>query len=135
MPRGIPNPKPAPDLEQGLRERIFLQALRNVLPSLKLYNDDRLRKRIGEEKLVDVTLEFFGYMESGAGKLGQIEQVALASRILQCLSKYISNVGTPTTLNTLLNSIQLIDAAVDIAFPGYAVNGLLRYAVRPVRVA
>jgi hypothetical protein len=139
MPKGVPNPKPEAkvrDEEQEKREILFMRALRDILPSLKLFSDDQLKRKIGPEKLEDLALEFFGFLQAGAGELNQNEQLALANISLKALSKYINTrLNIPVTLKTILDSIGLLEYAVDIAFPGYFAAGLLKYSVRPFRQA
>lgn len=141
MPRGVPNKKletqPPVDEVQAKREVLFLQSLRDILPTLKLYTDDQLRKKITQDKLTDVSLEFFGYLEAGCSEnLTQIQKLALSVQLLRCLSKYITNVmKMPVTLKTMLDCISLIEPAVENAFPGYWGSKLLKYTILPVRTA
>ncbi len=139
MPRGVPNKKPEAvtsiDEVQAKREILFLQALREVLITLKLHSDDQLRKKIGQVRLTDVTLEFFAFMETGSDQLSQSEKLALSIQLLRCLSKYIVNVmEIPVTLKTMIDCVGLIETAVDRAFPGYWGSKLLKYTILPVRV-
>ncbi len=138
MPRGTPNRKIEASTVEGTPEKIeyrtlFLQAIRELLPSLRMHSDEMLTKRIGKNRLEDLSLEFFCYIEVGAGKLNKNQNLALANKLLNCLVKYIQRVGTPVTLNSILNSIQLLGAAVDESFPGYAQSGLLKYTILPLQ--
>lgn len=141
MPRGIPNKKlevAAPTDEVQLkRESIFLQALKSILPTLRLYTEDQLRKKIGQERLTDASLEFFSYLESGTNEtLTQVEKLALSIQLLKALSKYINTVMKfPVTLKTTLDCVSLIEPAVENCFPGYHASKLLKYTILPVRVA
>jgi len=142
MPKGVPNKKPeaavaAPtDQTQLKREILFMQALREVLITLRLYSDEHLRRKIGKERLTDASLEFFAFMEAGSEPLRQDEQLALSIQLLRSLSKYIVNVmNVPVTLKTMIDCIGLIEPAVDRSFPGYWGSKLLKYTILPVRVA
>lgn len=140
VPRGIKGSGPVTiDEVQLQRESLLLQALRDVLPSQRLYSDDMLRRKIGGEKVADLSLELAAFMEAGAGQLDRNQQVALACQLLRCLSKYVSTeMKLSVTLKTLVDCFGLLEAAVDLCFPGYFVNGLLKHTVvplRPVRVA
>lgn len=111
-------------------ESLFLQALRDVLPSLKLYSDAQLTKKITPAKLTDASLEFFGFIEAGAGQgLKKNELLALANQSFRCLKKYIEAQGTPFTLKTVLDFLPLVATAVDLSFPGYADSQLLKYTI------
>lgn len=140
MPRGVPNKKPdvagPVDETQLKREILFMQALREVLITLRLHSDEQLRRKIGPERLTDITLEFFAFMEAGSEELRQDEKLALSIQLLRCLSKYIVNVmKLPVTLKTMADCMGLIETAVDNAFPGYWGSKLLKYTILPVRVA
>lgn len=128
MPKGVPNPKPE---EAALKEHevLFLQSLREFLPALKLHSDEMLIRKIGIDKLEDVSLEFYSFVTEGAGSLTNNEFKALANQMWKCISIYISRVGTPVALNTLINHVQFIDSAANEQFPGYAASHLLKHAI------
>ena len=114
---------------------LFLQALRDVLPNLRLYSDLQLAKKIGPERLMDCSLEFFGFIISGAGDgLRKNELLALANQSLRCLIEYIQLMGSPITLKTVIDHTSLLAEAVNRCFPGYADNKLLKYTILPQQV-
>src|SRR5919109_923254 len=129
MPRGIPKTKEAaPPPSHQPYEELFLQSLRECLPGLHLYSDERLRQKIGVTKVQDLSLEFFSFIEVGAGSgLKRNELLALANQSFKCLKSYIKTMGLPLTLKTLLDSLSLLPQAVDEAFPGYFESRLLQY--------
>ena len=110
---------------------LFLQCLRELLPSLKRHTDNQLEKKIGsKEKVEDCALEFFTYLESGTDtNLMQIERMALGQQALRCLSSYITKMGSPVTIKTVIDHLSLLNAAVNESFPGYHKAKLLRYTV------
>lgn len=113
-------------------EILFLQSLREFLPNLKLYSDTQLIKKITQAKLTDISLEFFGFIEAGAGEnLTKNEYLALAGQSFRCLKKYIEYSGAPFTLKTILDFIPLLGDAVNQCFPGYIESKLLRYTILP----
>lgn len=121
-------------------ERIYLAALREILPQLSTQSDEYLQKRIeknvGKDSLLDASYDLEGYINSGVnGSLSQNERLALATKLLRFLSEYISqmNPPMPVTMKTMINSMPLLAAASDRCFPGYSQAKLLRYAVTPMQ--
>lgn len=114
---------------------IFLEVLRQILPSLSNQNDERLTKRIGKDKLQECADDVAGYIESGtSGSLTKNERLALTNQVLKCLVNHIKNeMKIPVTLNTIISSTQLIEHATDCAYPGYASSKLLRYTISPLK--
>jgi hypothetical protein len=121
-------------LEQE-RKQLFLQGLRQVLPSLKLLSDASLEKRIGKEKLQFASEDIASYLASGGcEKMMRNEQLALVCQVLNCLTRYITTeLQIPATLNTVINNMSLLSYAVEQSFPGYATSGLLKYTILPPR--
>lgn len=141
MPRGVPNKKietananlPSErDIEYKL---LFLQSIRDIIPTAKLYSDNRLTEKIekmGKDKTMDSSLEFFSYLEAGAGSdLTKNEKLALANQLLKCLKKYINSIGVPFTVKVLVDHLSMIDHAVGLCYPGYYESKLLKYIIRP----
>lgn len=115
---------------------LFLQTLRDTIPTLRLYTDDQLTKKIGKEKTEDYSKELFSYIEVGAGdNLKKVEQLALAFQVMKCLSKYITNLNLPVTLKTVLDNIGMIEYAVNQCYPGYFSCRLLKHTILPVQNA
>ena len=121
-------------------QKLYLAALREILPQLSTQGDDYLQKRIeklvGKEKLTDAALDLEGYINAGVeGTLMQNERLALATKLLKFLSEYIQgmNPPLPVTLNTIINSMPLLAHAAEQHFPGYASSKLLRYTVVPLQ--
>ena len=114
---------------------IFLETLRSLLPSLRQQNNERLTRRIGKEKLEDAADDLAGFIEAGTDReLTKNERLALSSRVMECLAAHIAKeLALPVTLNTVVQSMQLIQHACDQSFPGYSGAGLLRYTIMPVR--
>ena len=120
--------------DQGQNVQIFLETLRQFLPSLTNQPDDQLTRRIGKEKLQDCAADVAGFIEHGApGNLTRNERRALTTQVFECLITYIKSTTQPVTLNTLITNIGLVDYAVDNAFPGYSESKLLRYLVVPLK--
>ena len=115
---------------------IFLQALREVIPSLRLHSDDQITKRIGKEKTEEIALDVCGYCAAGCvEKLTRNEMLALVCQVLKCLTRYMAKtLQIPVTINTIIKEIPLLEFAVNESFPGYAESGVLRYAIAPVRI-
>jgi hypothetical protein len=121
------------DIDPLYVQEIFLQSLRDVIPSLRLHSDKQLITKIGKEKVEDLSLELYSYMQAGAGNMTKNQQLALANKLLICLRQYITTaIKIPFTLKTLLEHLSHLDYAVDNAFPGYASSGLLRYTILPL---
>ena len=138
-PKLIPNAIPVESTVTPV-ERIYLAALRDILPQLSTQSDEYLQKRIeknvGKDKLLDAAYDLEGYINAGTtGTLLQNERIALATKLLRFLSQYIQemNPPLPVTLNTMINSMPLLAASADKNFPGYAGARLLRYAVTPMQ--
>lgn len=111
-------------------EILFLQALRDALPNIKLHSDAQLTKKITQERLADVSLEFFSFILDGVISLpNKNELLALASQSLTCLKKYIHSRELPVTLKTIVDHVSLLDEAVDRCFPGYVKSKLLKYTI------
>ncbi len=123
-------------VELGPHQKITLDAIRQVLPTLCLQNDEMLTNRIGREKLDEIAADIFGFIQVGvAGDLTQDEQMALACQLLRCLTKYIKlDMRLPVTLKTLVDGISLLPHSVDQSFPGYFENRLLKYTILPKAV-
>lgn len=121
--------------DQGQNIEIFLAVLREVLPTLKNQSDAQLVRRIGKEKIEDAAADMAGFIESGCtGTLTKNERLALSGQVIRCLTKYIQTVmQLPVSLNTIINSAQLMQHATDQAFPGYASSRLLRSIIQPLR--
>lgn len=115
---------------------IFLQGLREVIPSLRLHSDDMITKRIGKEKTQEIALDVCGYCSAGTKEhLSRNELIALVCQALRCLTKYMAGtLQIPITLNTVVKEIVLLEFAVNESFPGYAASGLLKYTITPSRV-
>ena len=67
-------------------QKLYLAALREILPQLSTQGDDYLQKRIeklvGKEKLTDAALDLEGYINAGVeGTLMQNERLALATKL------------------------------------------------------
>ena len=112
---------------------IFLSALRQILPTIRQQSDKRLTERIGYQKLLDISDDFFGYIDASIdGDLTQVERFALACQVLRCLSNYITTIlQIPATINTIPNQMGLIEWAVEQSFPGYSKARLLKYTIKP----
>lgn len=112
---------------------IFLQCLREILPALKSQTDERIIKRVGKEKFENAVDDVHGLIESGVSStLTRNEHYALTMQVMLCLTRYIKDVmGMPVTINTVFDTISLVEHALDQSFPGYASARLLRYIILP----
>src|SRR5262245_27721709 len=131
MPRGIPNKKkdevlPISDPSKAVREEALLMAIRDILPSLRLYTDVMLKNKIGIDKVYEASLELASFVETGCESLKKNEQIALSCQVLRLLVVNLQSRKIPVTLNTIISNFSLIDHAVDSAFPGYMKAGLLK---------
>jgi len=116
-------------------QELVLISLRELLPSLRRFNDKQLIAKLGKEKFEDASGQVADYVELGAGKdVNRNEYLALVNQGFRCLSSYLQEIGAPVTVNSLVNSIHLMPQAVDLAFPSYAQAGLLRCIVSPTRI-
>jgi phosphoketolase len=119
--------------EVALKEHevLFLQSIRDILPTLKLHSDKMLTQKITYERIEDLSLQFKCFLEDGAGSLTKNEYLALANQSWKCVAKYVREIlQLPVTLKTLLDSVSVLSEAVDNCFPGYAENHLMRYLIR-----
>lgn len=116
---------------------IFLLGLRGLLPYASNFTDKQLEKRIGKEKLLEVSEDVEGYIMSGVNQapLTRNEKIALTSQTLNCLSRYILKMNVPVTIKTVIENIHLLGHAVEQGFPGYSASGLLKYTIVPASVA
>ena len=114
-------------------QRIFIAALRQILPTLRQQPDNRIAERIGYQKLQDVCDDLFGFIDSSVeGTLTQNEYFALACQVLKCLSNYLTTVmQIPSTINTIPAQMGLLEWAVDQAYPGYASARMLKWTIKP----
>ena len=120
--------------DTGQNIEIFLEVLRQILPSLKNQPDGQLSRRIGKEKLEDAAADVAGFIETGSNTaLSKNERLALSSRVLNCLAEHIKSMDTPVTLNTMITHIQLIQHATEQSFPGYSESKLLKYTIAPLK--
>jgi hypothetical protein len=113
-------------------QRVVIQSLKATIPSLKLLSDERIEQKIGKEKLLEVTEYSVGYVvASSSDDISHNELFALLCQVFRCLGLYITNsLHLPVTVKTLVDSIGLLEYAVDICFPGYGKAKLLRHIVR-----
>lgn len=115
---------------------MFLQELRQLLPSIRSLNDQLLEKKIGKEKLQEGLELTWDFIENACeGKLTRNERIALVSQAFRCLQQWMNQQEIPVTINTLVNNFHLIPYAVDRAFPFYAQSKLLKYVITNSRVA
>ena len=130
MPKGIPNSKNPKKTEDNPYLPLFLHSLREAVPTLKLYSDERLLTKIGDDKADDLSLQFFSVIVSGGGDtLDSRDKQELAYQCWMCLQSYLEGMNQPVSLNQLMNSIPLLYAAVDRCYPGYIDSKLLRYII------
>lgn len=123
---------PVPPVETELDRKIFLTVLRHAIPSVTRLDDERLVKKIGNDRFADSCDELFGFIESGTdSSLTRLEKDALASKIVDCLKAYIKEqMQLPFTLKTLFDCFGLLTEAVDRAFPNYYQSKLLKYTIK-----
>ena len=105
---------------------IFLSAIRQVLPQFKLYDDMRLEKKIGKERLEDAVLSSMSLID---GEYTKQQKEALFCQFLKCLEKHIQ---IPFTLKTMIDNMSLLQCAIDECFPGYIQARFLRYTILPL---
>lgn len=109
---------------------IFLNVLREHLPSLRQLSATTLEKKLGKEKLAEVQKLAWEFLdESVAGTLTRNERLALLHKSVGCLIKWMNGQEIPVTPTTLMNNAHLIPYAVDRAFPFYAKAKLLRVVI------
>jgi hypothetical protein len=114
---------------------LLLQELRPLLPSLRSLNDAQAEKKIGKERLDDAVELIFNYLAVAAPGCRQVEQRAVLSRCLHCLTDWMQSQEIPWTVKTVFDCIYQLPFAVDRAFPFYAQAGLLRAVVSPTRLS
>lgn len=116
-------------------QALFLDALKDLLPSLRRQTYEMIEKRAGKEAFEIVYQDLIGYIYNGAGdKLTRIEMYALLSQVLRSLGRYIEGMGIPVTLNTVMTHAHLLPYAVEQDFPGYADAKILKYIIQPARL-
>lgn len=115
----------------------LLAGLQELMPQLRSYNSSQLAKKVGKEKLADLTAELFHLIDMGvAGKpLTFIQRSALTSQMLKCLGQHIESMNLPVTINTVVSHFTLLYHAVNLCYPGYIESGLLLYTVMQRRIA
>lgn len=115
---------------EQLQKEIFLQILKEVLPTARSLTEERIKKRVTNEKFNSAVEDLFGYIFSGIeGNLTRNEQLALVHRVLKCLIDYLKEMNVPITVNTVMENFGLINQAVDKQFPQYWESRLLKYLI------
>ena len=108
-------------------------AIQACLPTLRLHSQVFLENKIGQQKLVLAETTFSSFLESGVDSpLTKVEQSALAEQCLRSLIRYLDVISIPVTLKNILSNLSLLETAVDIDFPGYYRNRMLRFVVAPL---
>lgn len=109
-------------------QETFLLALKDRLPSARIFSDNQLVKKIGPEKLLEALEQIVNYIEPACGnvELQRNEYFALISQVLNHLIQYLKQINVPITLTTVMSNIHLVEHTTDLAFPGYANAGFLR---------
>jgi hypothetical protein len=113
------------------QEDILAVILREKLPSARRLSTVQLVAKVGRERFEDGCTQVFDYLETSCGQgLTRNEQLALLSKVLDCLIDYIQNtLQIPCTPKTMFDCIHLVPYATELAFPGYAEAGLLRAVI------
>jgi len=114
-------------------EAIFLQALKELLPSLTRYTDKQLVSKAGKEKFEEGVCQMVDFVVRSCGSdLNKNECYAIFMQVFKCLVDYMSKtLQIPVTLHTVINNTHLMPFATNMAFPGYADSGLLKTIVAP----
>jgi uncharacterized membrane-anchored protein YjiN (DUF445 family) len=110
---------------------IFLNVLREHLPSLRQLSDAAVEKKLGKEKFAEVQKIAWEFLDGAvSGSLTRNERYALLHKTVACLIRWMEAQDIPVTPNTLVNNAHLMPHAVDRAFPFYAKAKLLRVVIQ-----
>jgi hypothetical protein len=115
-------------------EKLFLRALRTVLPQYRVATDDFLVQKL-EKRLKPATEEVICLLESAGCSEALKKDVyaeALITKVLQLLAHMMkNNMHTTVTIKTLLDCISLIGPAVDQQYPHAIQWEMLPYEILP----
>lgn len=118
-------------VDTAKNRQLFLEALREILPTLRYIPEASIEHRVGsKQKLVEASEDITSYILSGLRyEPNQNELYALICQVLRCLVSYLKTLGTPITVQNIVNCTHLTEQAMDSSFPGYHSSGLLSYVI------
>jgi hypothetical protein len=83
-------------------------------------------KSFGLDKYIKVYEQINSVISKGTGRLIRKQQrLSLTRECLNCLIEYRRQRNWPITMNTILNSANLIESAIDANYPGYIKQRML----------
>lgn len=121
------------DVDTVKSEEILLEALKEIIPSLRSSSNKMIASKFGKEKLSEAAKDVAEFIQAGvSAPLKHNEQFALTVKILHFLSRYLrKTLEIPVTLNTVSTHLNLLPDVVDSCFPSYHESKLLRYIITP----
>lgn len=118
----------------GRMEKLFLRAMREVLPQYRAASDEFLQTRL-EKRLYPAAEELVCLLESAGAASGlknDLVCAAMMTRALQVLSDYMVNeMKLTVTIKTLLDCLSLMGTALDRRYPNSLKWGTLPWDLIP----